>query len=341
MKALMFYGPGDVRLEEVERPKPGPGEVLVEIKAALTCGTDKKAYKRGHPKMKPPTPFGHELAGVVAEVGPGVEGFSVGQRVVPANSSPCNHCFYCRRGHPELCKNIEYLFGAYAEYIVIPPRIVEKNLLPIPDGVTFKQAALVEPLACVVHGIDRSNIQLGDIVCIIGHGPIGLMMTRLAKLRGAKVIVVGRNPFKLEKARQFGADELVDITAVSDPVEAVRSLTPGGRGVDVAIEAVGLPETWEEAIAVVRQGGLVNLFAGCKPGTSIKLDTRRLHYDELAIIGVYHHTPRYVRTALSLISNGWIDADALITHEMPLEKVEEAFKLLLTEKKALKIAIIP
>lgn len=155
------------------------------------------------------------------------------------------------------------------------------------------------------------------------------------------MIVVGRNPFKLEKARQFGADVLVDITTVSDPVEAVRSFTPGRRGVDVAIEAAGFPETWEQAIATVRQGGLVNLFAGCEPGTSIRLDTRRLHYDELEIIGVYHHTPRYIRTALSLISGKVIDADALITHEMPLEKAEEAFKLLLTEKKLLKIAIIP
>ncbi len=342
MKAVLFYAPGDIRFEQTARPQAGPGEVVVEIKAALTCGTDLKTYRRGHPVLikEVPSTFGHEMAGVIAELGPGVEGFAVGQRVVAANSAPCGHCFYCRRGRPSLCENLDLLNGAYAEFIAVPARIVEQNLLPIPDEVTFRQAALAEPFACAIHGVERSKIQLGDVVCVIGHGPIGLMLARLAKLKGAKVIVVGRNPFKLEKARQFGADDLVDITAVSDPVEAVRSLTPGGRGADVAIEAVGLPETWEQAIAMTRPGGLVNLFGGCKSGTHIKVDTRRLHYDELDIIGVFHHTPHYVRTALSLISSGQLDADALITHEMELEKLEEALQLM-TSGETLKVAIIP
>ncbi len=342
MKAILFYAPGDVRYGEVARPKAGPGEVVVEIKAALTCGTDLKTYRRGHPVLikRTPSVFGHECAGVIAELGPGVEGFSVGQRVVAANSAPCGRCFYCRRGRPSLCESLEFLNGAYAEYIAIPSRIVERNLLPIPEGVSFRQAALVEPLACAIHGIERSEIHLGDAVCVIGHGPIGLMLTRLARLKGARVIVVGRNPFKLRKARQFGAEDLVDITAVSDPVEAVRGLTPGGRGVDVAIEAVGSPETWEQAIAMTRPGGLVNLFGGCKSGTQIRADTRQLHYDELSIIGVFHHTPRYVRAALSLISSGAIDADDLITHELPLERLEEALHLMASGN-ALKVAVIP
>ncbi len=342
MKAVLFYAPGDIRFEDIPRPQPGPGEVLVEVKAALTCGTDLKTYRRGHPVLikKPPSVFGHELAGVIADLGPGVKDFTVGQRVVAANSAPCNRCFFCRRGRPSLCENLEFLNGAYAEFIVIPARIVEQNLLPVPGGVPFRQAALVEPLACAIHGIERSGIELGDAVCVIGHGPIGLMLTRLAKLKGARVIVVGRNPFKLEKARQFGADELVDIRAVSDPVEAVRGLTSGGRGVDVAIEAVGLPETWEQAIAMTRPGGLVNLFGGCKSGTAINVDTRRLHYDELEIIGVFHHTPRYVRAALDLISSGQIAADALITHEMPLERLEEALQLV-AGGSALRVAVMP
>lgn len=342
MKAVLFYGPGDIRCEEIARPQAGPGEVVVEISAALTCGTDLKTYKRGHPVLikKIPSVFGHELAGVIAEVGPNVTGFSVGQRVVAANSAPCGRCFYCQRDHLSLCENLELLNGAYAEFISIPARIVEQNLLPVPDKVTFRQAALVEPLACTIHGIERSELRLGDIVCVIGHGPIGLMFTRLARLKGARVIVVGRNPFKLEKARQFGAQELVDITAVSDPVDVVRGLTPGGRGVDVAIEAVGLPETWEQAIEMTRPGGLVNLFGGCKSGTHVKVGTGRLHYDELKIIGVFHHTPRYVRTALSVITNGQIDADALITHEMPLDRLEEAFQLMASGD-TLKVAIMP
>lgn len=342
MRAVLFYAPGDIRFEEIVQPEAGPGEVVIEIKAALTCGTDLKTYRRGHPVLikNPPAVFGHELAGVIRELGPGVNGFSVGQRVVPANSAPCGRCFYCQRDQLSLCQNLDLLNGAYAQYIAIPARIVQKNLVPVPENVSFKHAALAEPLACAVHGIERSEINLGDIVCVIGHGPIGLMLTRLAKLKGAHVIVVGRNPFKLELARQFGADELVDISAVSDVVETVRGLTSGGRGVDVAIEAVGLPETWEQAIAMTRRGGLVNLFGGCKSGTRISVDTHRLHYEELKLIGIFHHTPRYFRAALSLIAGGQIDAEALISHEMPLERLEEALQLLASGN-TLKVAITP
>ena len=166
------------------------------------------------------------------------------------------------------------------------------------------------------------------------------MLSRLAKLKGAYVIVVGRNPFKFDIARQFGADELVDITTVPDVVEAVRGLTIGGRGVDVAIEAVGLPETWEQAIAMTRPGGLVNLFGGCKSGTQITVDTRRLHYDELKLVGIFHHTPRYTRAALSLIASGQIDADTLISHQMPLDMLDEDLQLLASGE-TLKVAIIP
>jgi len=189
MKAFLFYAPGDIRFEEIARPAAGAGEVVVEIKAALTCGTDLKTYKRGHPLLikEIPSVFGHELAGVIAEIGPGVQGFAVGQRVVAANSAPCGRCFYCRRERTSLCEHLEFLNGAYAEFITIPARIVEKNLLPIPDGVTFRQAALTEPLACAVHGIERSKVKLGDTVCIIGQGPIGLMFTQLAgsRVRGS------------------------------------------------------------------------------------------------------------------------------------------------------------
>jgi len=342
MRAIRFYAPGDIRYEEIERPEAGPGEVLVRVGAALTCGTDLKTYKRGHPVIiqKAPTVFGHELAGVITELGAGVEGFSTGQRVVAANSAPCNHCFYCRQGRLSLCSNLEFLNGSYAEYIAIPARIVAQNLLPLPDGVTFREAALTEPLACIVHGIERSHIRLGDTVCIIGQGPIGLMFTRLAKLKGARVIAVDRVGFRLDKGREFGADELLNAGEVADSVQAVRDLTAGSRGVDVAIEAVGLPETWEQALAMVRPGGLANLFGGCKEGTQIRIDTRRLHYDELQIIGVFHHTPRYVRTALSLIASGQIEAGRLITHEMGLERLEEALQLVASGE-ALKVAIVP
>ncbi len=342
MRAVLFYAPGDIRYEEIERPIARPGEVVVQVKAALTCGTDLKTYKRGHPVMiqKAPTVFGHELSGVVTEVGSGVDRSWLGRRVVAANSAPCNRCFYCRHGRLSLCENLEFLNGSYAEYVAIPARIVEQNLLPIPDNLPFRHAALVEPFACIVHGIERSRVSLGDTVCVIGQGPIGLMFTRLAKLKGARVIAVDTVPFRLERARHFGADELVNASEVSDSVQAVRGLSTEGRGVDVAIEAVGLPETWEQAIAMTRPGGLANLFGGCKAGTHIKVDTRRLHYDELEIIGVFHHTPMYVRTALSLIAKGLLDADSLITHEMPLEQLEQALQLVASGE-ALKVSIVP
>lgn len=342
MKAVLFYGPGDIRYEEIEVPQPGRGEVLVKVGAALTCGTDVKTYCRGHPLLIPETPavFGHEFAGAIAALGSGVEGFALGQRVVAANSAPCNSCFYCRIGRPNLCQNLELLNGAYAEYIVVSQRIVRQNLLPIPDHVAFRQAALVEPLACVLHGAERSDIRLGDNVAIIGAGPIGLLFTRLAKLKGARVIVIDKNDLRLGKARELGADGTVNVRVAPDVVTAVRALTPGGRGVDVAIEAVGLPQTWEQAIAMVRPGGTVTLFGGCPAGTSIQLDTRRLHYGELKIIGIFHHTPQYVARALELIAQGQIDPDRLITHEMGLPRLEEALRLVMSGE-ALKVAIIP
>jgi len=342
MKAVLFYGPGDVRYEEIEVPKPGRGEVLIKVEAALTCGTDVKTYRRGHPLLIPETPavFGHEFAGTIADLGAEVEGFSLGQRVVAANSAPCNGCFYCKIGRPNLCENLELLNGAYAEYIVVPEGIVRQNLLPIPDHVTFRQAALVEPLACVLHGVERSEIRLGDKVAIIGVGPIGLLFVSLAKLKGARIIAIDKSDFRLGRARELGADETINVSAVPDVVMAVRDLTPGGRGVDVAIEAVGLPQTWEQAIAMVRPGGTVTLFGGCPSGTSIQIDTRRLHYDELKIVGVFHHTPRYVARALELIALGKIDPDRLITHEMGLPQLEEALQLVMSGQ-ALKVAIVP
>ena len=342
MKAFLFYGPGDIRYEEIDIPKPGPGEMLVQVKAALTCGTDLKTYRRGHPVMiqRAPTVFGHEFAGVVAELGPGVSGFSVGDRVVAANSAPCNRCLFCELERHSLCENIEFLNGAYAEYVVIPSRIVQQNAMIIPDHVSFKQAALVEPLACTIHGVEESSIRLGDTVCVIGAGPVGLMIMKLCKLKGARVIAVDKDAKRLAKAEAIAADECINSSVESDVVSAVKRLTRGGYGVDVAIEAAGVPALWELAIALTRKGGLVNLFGGCESGTKISVPTERLHYGELKIIGVFHHTPYYVRRALALISNRAIDPDELITHEMPLSELERAFGLVASGE-ALKVAIIP
>lgn len=342
MKAVLYYGPQQIRLERTRIPRINEHEVLVRIDVALTCGTDVKTFHRGHPKIiqEIPSPFGHEFAGVVEEVGSGVKQFHPGMRVVAANSAPCNGCFYCRIDRPSLCEHLEFLNGAYAEYIRIPERIVNQNLLAVPDHITSKQAALCEPLACVIHGIEQAHINMGDTVAIVGAGPIGLMFTRLAKLKGAHVIVIGRNEFKLQKAKKMGADEIISIYHVPDPEEAVKALTPEGQGVDAVIEAVGLPEIWEKAINITRKGGVITFFGGCENGTSVRIDTKKLHYDERKIIGVFHHTPHYFSTALNLIARGQIDVDQLITHEFPLDELETAFKVIET-RQALKVAIYP
>lgn len=342
MRAVLYYGPKQLRLERTRIPEIREDEVLVRIEVALTCGTDIKTYHRGHPKIikEIPSPFGHEFAGIVEKVGSEVENFKPGMRVVAANSAPCNGCFYCRIDRPSLCEHLEFLNGAYAEYIRIPERIVKQNLLQIPDHITSKQAALCEPLACVIHGIEQAHINMGDTVAIVGAGPIGLMFTRLAKLKGARVIVIGRNEFKLQKAAKMGADEIISIFNVPDPEEAVKSMTQEGHGVDVVIEAVGLPDIWEKAINITRKGGTITFFGGCENGTSVRIDTKKLHYDERKIIGVFHHTPHYFSTALNLIARGQVDADQLITHEYPLDQLETAFKLIET-RQALKVAIHP
>lgn len=329
MNAVRFYAPEDIRYEQTEIKMPKAGEVRVKIEAALTCGTDLKTYRRGHPVLIKHTPsgFGHEFAGIIDSVGKNVENFQPGDRVVAANSAPCGKCYFCRRGEYNLCENLEFLNGAYAEYINVPERIVQKNLIKIPDSLSFEKAAFSEPLANVVHGIDKTDIKKGDTVGIVGIGTIGLMFCKLAKLKGARVIAAGRNPLKLKLAREFGgADEVIDLTKYKNPDKIFLSFTEENKGLDVAIECVGLPEIWERMFNLVRKGGTVNLFGGCKAGTTINIDTRRLHYDELKVIGVFHHTPQYFREAYELIESGKIDVEKLITHVMPLSQTKQALE---------------
>lgn len=329
MKAIRYYAPQDIRYEEVQVKEPNENEVLVKIEAALTCGTDIKTFRRGHPVLIKTTPsgFGHEFAGTVVKVGDNVVDFKIGDRVVAANSAPCGKCFYCQKKQYNLCENLDLLNGAYAEYITIPERIVTKNLLKLPNGLSFEKAAFCEPLANVVHGVERTNIQPGDTVGVFGIGPIGLMFARLAKLKGAKVIAAGRNPLKLKMAKEFAlADEIVDLKKYQHPEKIFKSFTKDNRGLDVAVECVGLPEVWEQMFNLVRKGGKVHLFGGCKSGTTVNLDTRRLHYDEVQIISVFHHTPQYFRQALDLIADGHVDVTKLITKKMHLSEAKEALE---------------
>ena len=329
MKAVRFWAPNDIRYEEIKIPELAEGEILVKVEAALTCGTDVKTFKRGHPVLikKVPSGFGHEFSGIVAKVDENVKNVKVGDRVVCANSAPCGECFYCRREEYELCENLDLLNGAYAEYIVVPKRIVEKNTLIIPDNLSFSKAAFSEPLSNVVHGIAKTPIQKGDVVGVMGIGPIGLMFARLAKQKGAKVIAMGRNPLKLKLAKEFAhADVVIDIKKYPDPTEIIMSNTNEGRGLDVAIECVGLPEMWEKMFSLVRKGGYVHFFGGCASGSSVNLDTRRLHYDEVKIISSFHHKPKYFKEALGMISSGEIEVEKLITKTMDMKYAKRAIE---------------
>lgn len=343
MTAAVLYGKEHLQIETVDVPKVGAGDVLVRVRAALTCGTDVKVFRRGyHARMiQPPALFGHELAGDIVAVGRGVSGFQPGQRVVAANSAPCGVCYYCRHEQENLCEDLLFNNGAYAEYIRIPQRIVEKNMYEIPSHVTYQDAALVEPLACVMHGLEQTRLQPGDTIAIIGLGPIGMMFVRLAKtVYKAKVIAIGRRQTQLDRARRMGADELVLNDDGADVVGPVHALT-GGRGADVVIEAVGIPEVWQLAVQLLRRGGVVNFFGGCPTGTEVGVDTNLLHYSQLTLLASFHHTPVLVRKALDSVTRGYVTAKDFVNRAEPLANLLEVLQHLMSHNGHLKTAIIP
>lgn len=342
MMAAVLYGKEQLRIEPVAVPLIGKGDVLVRVRAALTCGTDVKVFLRGyHARMiVPPAVFGHELAGDIVAIGEGITKFRVGQRVVAANSAPCGHCYYCRRGAENLCEDLLFNNGAYAEFIRIPARIVERNMHEIPDHIEYKDAALTEPLACVLRGLKETGARSGDTAVVIGLGPIGLMFVRLAHIHGVRVIALGRRLTQLERAARLGADEVISTSETADPIRAVRDLTHG-RGADVAIEAVGHPSAWEMATQMVRRGGTVNFFGGCPNDSRITLDTSLLHYSEITCKASFHHTPAHIRKALDLISRGDITAHEFVKGEEPLSNLLDVMRYLTSHNGHLKTAIIP
>ncbi|PAW75131.1 MAG: alcohol dehydrogenase [Pedosphaera sp. Tous-C6FEB] len=324
MKAAVLHGKEDVRLEEVAERPLAPGEVRIRIGAALTCGTDLKVFKRGyHAKMLvPPTVFGHELAGEIVEVRN--EDWRVGDRVVVANSAPCDACDACARDQQGLCDDLLFLNGAYAESIVVPARLVAKNLLRLQPSTAFRDAALTEPLACVVQGVEETGLAAGQRVLVIGAGPIGLMFVALAKQLGCEVAVAGRGEARLNAARRLGASEVFDVGASGDSVKAVTARLPKPN-FDAVIEAVGKPEAWEAAVKLVRKGGSVNFFGGCPAGTSVSLDTGLIHYSNLTLRASFHHTPRTIRRALAFIESGVIRATDFVDGECALSELPALF----------------
>ena len=341
MRAMVFHGPGDLRAEELPVPAPARGEVVLKIEAALTCGTDVKTLRRGHPVMIPrvPTVFGHEFAGTVTAVGAGVRGVREGDRAAAANSAPCGACPLCLAGRPNLCEDLLFVNGAYGEFIALPPRLVSANLVRLGPATPAAYAAFAEPLACALGGVERGRVEAGQTVVIFGHGPLGCLLAMAAAARKARVILVGKAGWRLEHVRGLGLGECVDATATPDVVAALRAAT-GGRGAEVTIDATGRPEVWTQAVDAVGRGGSVVFFGGCAPGTSIEVDTRRTHYEELALLGAFHHTPELIRRAVELLESSVLDPHGLLTHRMGLDGVKEALDLMATGQ-AMKVLIEP
>ena len=333
-----------MRVEEIAPRALQPGEIRLRVEAALTCGTDLKVFKRGyHAKMiVPPAVFGHELAGVISEdrsekPDAGSRNWKMGDRVVVANSAPCGDCFFCRQDQENLCDDLLFLNGAYAESIVIPARLVRKNLLRLKPETDFRDAALTEPLACVVQGIEDLKLRAGKNVLVLGAGPIGLMFTALAKNLGCVVTVAGRHAARLAAAEKLGAAHVIDIGAGRDLVSRIRAAME--FKFDAVIEAVGRPETWEAAGQLVRKGGAVNFFGGCPSGTSITLDTTLIHYSNLTLLASFHHTPRTIRRALEFIEAGVIRAEDFVDGECPLSRLPELLKSMASGNHAVKTLI--
>ena len=332
MRAAVLRGQEDLRIEDVPIPTAAPGELVLRVGAALTCGTDLKVYRRGyHAKMLTlDRLFGHEVAGTVVQVGAGVTRFSLGDRVLPLNSAPCDTCFFCRNNQQNLCDDLLFNNGAYAEFIRIPARIVAKNTLAIPDNIPFEHAALTEPLACVLRGLEESNATTGQTAIVLGAGPIGLLFIRAASLLGLHVIAVVKRKDQLATARHFGAEQVLRIADVPDPIAAARDLTPEGRGADIVFEAVATPEAWQWAVQMARKGGLVNLFGGPPSGTSVSLDTNLIHYSDLTLKASFHHTPATARRAFELISSGRFHAQDFLTGTATIEDLPNIFHSMLT-----------
>ena len=343
MQAAVLHGREDIRIEQVPIPKAAVGELIVQVGAALTCGTDLKVFRRGyHARMiVPPALFGHEMAGIVVEAGDGVTDFAPGDRVVALNSAPCGQCYFCLRGQENLCDDLLFNNGAYAEFIRIPQRIVAKNTFLVPENVPLEHAALTEPLACAVHGFEDSRPRKGDIVAVIGGGPLGLMILHVAALAGFETIAIVKHDGQVEAAKQLGATHVVQAASIRRAIQDTRALTPNGRGVDIAIEAVGLPEAWQEAVELVRKGGTVNFFGGCAANTHVNLDTNRIHYSDITLKATFHHTPAMCRKALELIAGGQFQAGAFITGRAHLYELNRVFEKLMNRSSEIKTAIVP
>lgn len=346
MRAATFYAPGDIRLEEVPEPTPAAGEVKVRVRNCSMCGTDLKIFRSGHPHMTPPAIMGHEIAGEIVELGAGVDGFAVGDRVQVIAAIPDGTCASCLAGYPTVCEHqlsMGYQFaGGFAEYVVVPENVLRVDgLNRIPDGLSFAEASVAEPLACVLNGQELARVGEGDVVVVVGSGPIGCLHVRLARARGAaRVILIDLNPERLAEAAALVRPDLAIASAETDPVQAVKDAT-GGRGADVVITAAASGRAQEQGLAMLAPRGRLSMFGGLpKDASTITVDSNAVHYRELTIVGVNGSSPAHNRAALELIASGRVPVADLITHHLPLDSLHEALDLV-ARGEAIKITIEP
>jgi L-iditol 2-dehydrogenase len=343
MRGAVLLGPEHIEIRELPVPEPGDGELILRVRAATTCGTDVKVYRRGgHPRMlRVPTLFGHEMAGTVAALGAGVDAFAIGDPLVVINSAPCGECDYCRGQRENLCSDLHYLNGAFAEYLRVPARFVAVSAYRIPEGLEFDTAAMTEPLACVLHGMDACELERrrrASEVVVFGAGPIGLLFTAALSRDGHRVILADPNAPRLEVGASMGAAATELVARGGAEADRIRSTTAAGVGADVCIDCTGQPAVWSDCMQALRPGGLALLFGGCAPGTRVEMDTHHVHYSEITVKGAYHHRPATVRRALDMLCDETFESGHLLSDVCPIDELEQALRAMI-DKRALKVVI--
>jgi L-iditol 2-dehydrogenase len=331
MKASVFFSKDDVHIEDIPKPTIGPGELLLKVAAVGLCGSD--IDKVTHEAVPPGTVLGHEVVGTIADLGEGVENFRIGERVVVAHHVSCEECHYCERGSFSKCslfRSTNLHPGGFAEFVRVPEPNVRLAAFAIPDDISYERIVFTEPLACCVRAIERARLQPGDIVLIIGMGTIGLLFAQLAKLQGAKVF--GSDPLadRLELALDLGADVVINPSL--DPIEDIVREATEGRGVDTIISTVASQPVLDQALSLVRDGGMIHFFAGKRGGLSVTVDINELYEREVGIMTSYSSSPRALREAFRLIVEGEVRTEELISHRLPLSEVLEGVRLMVNHE---------
>ncbi|MDR1959010.1 MAG: alcohol dehydrogenase catalytic domain-containing protein [Planctomycetaceae bacterium] len=346
MQAIVYYAPGDIRVENVPKPVCGDGELLVKVDACAVCGTDLKSKNHGNPRIKAPLVMGHEFTGIVEQVSPSATGgFQIGDRIVMATSVSCGECHYCKHGYRNLCASLAPMgftyAGGMAEYVAIPALALRGgHVVKVPAEVEAKCAALAEPVSCAVNAVTQCRVQKGDTVLVMGAGPMGLLNAVVARAMGAEKIILSEpNPLRLNQVKSFGIDIPVN-PASQDLTQVVKDATDG-LGADIVIVAAPAALPQEQALSLVRKQGTVCLFASLPAGhSSLTIDSRILHYGEIHVIGSSDSTPEHVQKAVELIAAKQIPADRIASHLLPFDQIEKAFELM-TSGEALRVVLVP